>query len=63
MNTSRELTMRFALRAAANGKLEDGWLYLPSLDNPRLDTACLLITSDEEDMQSIAKSLAIPTKV
>ncbi|MRW92281.1 hypothetical protein GJ699_19995 [Duganella sp. FT80W] len=47
--------MRYVLRAAAAGKLEDGWLYLPNHENPGLDTACLMIVSDaDEDMQLIA---------
>lgn len=56
----RKLTMSFALRAAAAGTLDDGWLYLPESENPGLDTVCLLVASDEEDTQSIANELGFP---
>lgn len=52
--------MRCALRAAAAGSLDDGWLYFPQSDSPGLDTVCLLVTSDEEDTQSIANGLGFP---
>jgi hypothetical protein len=60
MNTSRSLTVRFALRAAAAGKLEDGWLYLQSSDKPGLDTVCLLVMADDGDNESIARKLGFP---
>lgn len=49
MITVRRTTMRFALRAAASGKLEDGWLYLPSSEKPELDTACLIVDADDNE--------------
>lgn len=54
--------MRFALRAAAVRKLEDGWLYLPGPDKPELDTTCLLVaTADsDEDSQTIASERGFP---
>ncbi|QYF94898.1 hypothetical protein KY495_06880 [Massilia sp. PAMC28688] len=60
MTTSRSLTMRLALRAAAAGTLEGGWLFLPSSENPGLDTVCVLVTSDGEDSASIASALGFP---
>lgn len=45
----RRTTMRLALRAAAEGKLEQGWLNLPSSETPTLDTPCLLIGDDLDD--------------
>lgn len=62
MTTSaRSLTMRFALRAAAAGRLEDGWLYLPGDETPGLDTECLLIVADgDDDMQSYAIDRGFP---
>jgi hypothetical protein len=49
MTTIRKLTMRSALRSAASGKLEDGWLYLPNEDDPDLETPCLLIDLDSDE--------------
>jgi hypothetical protein len=60
MTTSRSLTVRFALRAAAAGKLEDGWLYLPTSQNPGLDTVCALVTDDDGDGESVASALGFP---
>lgn len=60
MTTSRTLTIRLALRAAAAGELEDGWLYLPSSDNPGLDTVCALVTADDGDSVSVASALGFP---
>ncbi len=60
MTTSRPLTMRFALRAAAAGKLEDGWLYFPRSENPGLDTVCVLVTADDGDSESVASALGFP---
>jgi hypothetical protein len=55
MTVSRRITMRFALRAAAAGKLEQGWLYLPSSKNPTLDTPCLLVAAGpDDDSEAIA---------
>ncbi|WP_426169040.1 DUF7716 domain-containing protein [Pseudoduganella sp. R-34] len=64
MTTSvRSLTMRFALRAAAAAKLEDGWLYLPCDKNPSLDSACLLVVSDsDDDPQAIASEHGFPSE-
>jgi hypothetical protein len=60
MTTTRTLTMRAALRAAAAGKLEDGWLYLPSAKKPELDTLCLLVTADDGDSEAVANALGFP---
>lgn len=60
--TVRQLTMRFALRAAAARKLQDGWLYLPGSEKLELDTACLLVAypDSDEDMQTIASERGFP---
>ena len=46
---SRITTMRIALRAAAEGRLESGWLYLPSESNPSLDSPCFIRRDEEGD--------------
>lgn len=43
------MTMRSALRAAAAGDLEEGWLFLPSSGRPELETACLMVNADPDD--------------
>lgn len=60
MRKSRELTLRFVLRAAAAGKLEDGWIFFRNSESPELDSACLLVAHDDEDLQSIAVRLGYP---
>ena len=48
-------TMRLALRAAAAGKLERGWLFLASSETPTLDTPCLLVDAGaDDDLEAIA---------
>lgn len=48
--------MRFALRAAAAGKLEQAWLYLKDSQAPSLDTPCLIVDADpDDDMEAIAR--------
>ena len=41
--------MRFALRAAAAGELEQGWLFFAGSEEPTLDTPCLLLSDDEPE--------------
>jgi len=60
LKTSRELTLRFVLKAAAAGKLEDGWAYFRDSENPGLDTVCLMVPFDDDDLQSIARDLGYP---
>ena len=61
MATTRRTTMQFALRAAAVGKLEDAWLYLPSKNRPELHTPCLIIDAeDTEDQHAIASAEGFP---
>jgi len=40
--------MRAALRAASEGSLESGWLYLASSEDPTLDSFCLIHGDAEE---------------
>lgn len=61
--SERSLTMRIALRAAAAGRLEDGWLFLPSDEKPSLDTVCLLVVPDgDDDLQSFAFDRGFPSE-
>jgi hypothetical protein len=53
--------MRFALRAAAIGRLEQGWLYLPSSEKPQLETVCLIVDADpDDDSESLACAQGFP---
>jgi hypothetical protein len=56
MTTSRLTNMRSALRAAAAGALEQGWLYLESSQSPSLDAPCLMVDADpDDDTEAIAR--------
>lgn len=61
MTASQRTTMRLALRAAAAGKLEQGWLYLASSERPTLDTPCLLVDAGpDDDPEAIAAECGFP---
>ena len=61
MTASQRTTMRLALRAAAAGKLEQGWLYLASSERPTLDTPCLLVDAGpDDDPEAIAVECGFP---
>jgi hypothetical protein len=63
MAVSRRTTMRIALRAAAAGKLEQGWLYLPTSEKPTPDTPCLLVDpGPDDDPEAIALERGFPTE-
>lgn len=59
---TQRTTMRLALRAAAAGKLEPGWLFLASSEAPTLDAPCLLVvdTDEDHDIEDIAAELGFP---
>lgn len=57
---ARPLTMRFALRAAADGRLEDGWLYLADSGKPTLDLPCLLVNDPDGHTHEIAAAHGFP---
>jgi hypothetical protein len=59
---SRCTTMRLALRAAAEQKLEQGWLlFLPSSEAPALDTPCLLVGDGSDDeLEAIVTECGFP---
>jgi hypothetical protein len=60
--TIRSLTIRFALRAAAAGKLGEGTLYFSSSNKLELDAVCLLVASadPDDDTQAIASERGFP---
>lgn len=61
MAALRRTTMQFALRAAAAGRLEQGWLYLPTAEKPTLETLCLLIDAEpDDDSEAIAVEHGFP---
>jgi hypothetical protein len=61
MTASRRTTVRFALRAAAAGRLEQGWLYLPTSEKLTPDTSCLIIDAGpDDDMEAIAAEQGFP---
>jgi hypothetical protein len=61
MVASQRTTMRLALRAAAAGKLEQGWLFLASSETPTPDTPCLLVAAGaDDDLEAIAAECGFP---
>jgi len=59
MAEHRNTTVRQVLREAANGSLEDAWIYLRDTDEVGLDSACLVLQEIEESLE-YATALGFP---
>lgn len=62
MMAARTTTLQLALRAAAAGRLECVWLYLPHNGTLFPDTVCLLVDSADEDPGAVAHGMGFPVE-